>query len=195
MLEINFGVPKKRKKKEEFREDVPALRIEAYRGQNTSRRILINSLAMDQMGIIPGNNVTIGFDSNANGYITICNDDHPHAYKINKIKPYLFADAKMYKYIVDTYFEGDDSVDHDIVLLKDAVEPGIYKLDFTCDSDSSSVEEVVKKELPEAKDDQERLSEISKVPEAEENIESALENVENNQYNGESDVSKFESLL
>ena len=62
-MELTFGVPKKRHRRVEFRDDVPALRIEAYRGDKTSRRILINSLAMESLGIVAGEYVAIGFDS------------------------------------------------------------------------------------------------------------------------------------
>ena len=119
-MELTFGVPKKRHRRVEFRDDVPALRIEAYRGDKTSRRILINSLAMESLGIVAGEYVAIGFDSSNTAFIVGRQDEIPGAYKVNKVKPYLFTDGKMYAYLVDTYFDGNETIDHDIVLDMEA---------------------------------------------------------------------------
>ena len=119
-MELTFGVPKKRHRRVEFRDDAPALRIEAYRGDKTSRRILINSLAMESLGIVAGEYVAIGFDSSNTAFIVGRQDEIPGAYKVNKVKPYLFTDGKMYAYLVDTYFDGNETIDHDIVLDMEA---------------------------------------------------------------------------
>lgn len=115
-MELTFGVPKKRHKRVEFRDDVPALRIEAYRGDGTSRRILVNSLAMESLSIVAGDYVAIGFDTTNTAFIVGRGEASPGAYKVNKVKPYLFTDGKMYTYLVDTYFDGNETIDHDIVL-------------------------------------------------------------------------------
>ena len=143
-MELTFGVPKKRHRRVEFRDDVPALRIEAYRGDNTSRRILINSLAMESLGIVAGEYVAIGFDSSNTAFIVGRKDEIPGAYKVNKVKPYLFTDGKMYAYLVDTYFDGNETIDHDIVLDMEAGQTSAEPIKLIFDqSVSKEIQEFV----------------------------------------------------
>ena len=141
-MELTFGVPKKRHRRVEFRDDVPALRIEAYRGDKTSRRILINSLAMESLGIVAGEYVAIGFDSSNTAFIVGRQDEIPGAYKVNKVKPYLFTDGKMYAYLVDTYFDGNETIDHDIVLDMEAGQTSAEPIKLIFDENLVTEEKV-----------------------------------------------------
>ena len=141
-MELTFGVPKKRHRRVEFRDDVPALRIEAYRGDKTSRRILINSLAMESLGIVAGEYVAIGFDSSNTAFIVGRQDEIPGAYKVNKVKPYLFTDGKMYAYLVDTYFDGNETIDHDIVLDMEAGQTSVEPIKLIFDKNLGTEEKV-----------------------------------------------------
>lgn len=145
-MELTFGVPKKRHKRVEFRDDVPALRIEAYRGDGTSRRILINSLAMESLSIVAGDYVAIGFDTTNTAFIVGRGEASPGAYKVNKVKPYLFTDGKMYTYLVDTYFDGNDTIDHDIVLDMEAGQLSADPIKLIFDESLVTVQEVVQVE-------------------------------------------------
>ena len=141
-MELTFGVPKKRHRRVEFRDDVPALRIEAYRGDKTSRRILINSLAMESLGIVAGEYVAIGFDSSNTAFIVGRQEEIPGAYKVNKVKPYLFTDGKMYTYLVDTYFDGNETIDHDIVLDMEAGQTSAEPIKLIFDENLVTEEKV-----------------------------------------------------
>lgn len=141
-MELTFGVPKKRHRRVEFRDDVPALRIEAYRGDKTSRRILINSLAMESLGIVAGEYVAIGFDSSNTAFIVGRQEEIPGAYKVNKVKPYLFTDGKMYTYLVDTYFDGNETIDHDIVLDMEAGQTSAEPIKLLFDENLVTEEKV-----------------------------------------------------
>ena len=121
-MELTFGVPKKRHRRVEFRDDVPALRIEAYRGDKTSRRILI--------------------DSSNTAFIVGRQDEIPGAYKVNKVKPYLFTDGKMYAYLVDTYFDGNETIDHDIVLDMEAGQTSVEPIKLIFDKNLVTEEKV-----------------------------------------------------
>lgn len=145
-MELTFGVPKKRHKRVEFRDDVPALRIEAYRGDGTSRRILVNSLAMESLSIVAGDYVAIGFDTTNTAFIVGRGEASPGAYKVNKVKPYLFTDGKMYTYLVDTYFDGNDTIDHDIVLDMEAGQLSADPIKLIFDESLVTVQEVVQVE-------------------------------------------------
>ena len=145
-MELTFGVPKKRHKRVEFRDDVPALRIEAYRGDGTSRRILVNSLAMESLSIVAGDYVAIGFDTTNTAFIVGRGEASPGAYKVNKVKPYLFTDGKMYTYLVDTYFDGNETIDHDIVLDIEAGQLSADPIKLIFDESLVTVQEVVQVE-------------------------------------------------
>jgi len=124
-MDIEFGIPKKRVKSQEFREDVACLRVEEDRGEGKYKRFLINSLGMDMLGITPGESVAIGFKEGSI-YLAKVDETHPHSYKTTLGKPYSFADGKMHNYIVDTYFEEDSSIFHDLEFIQ--VEDGVVEL-------------------------------------------------------------------
>lgn len=139
-MDIEFGIPKKRVKSQEFREDVACLRIEEDRGEGKYKRFLINSLGMDMLGITPGESVAIGFKEGSI-YLAKVDESHPHSYKTTLGKPYSFADGKMHNYIVDTYFEEDSSTFHDLEFVQ--VKDGVVEL---VDASKTIVENISEQE-------------------------------------------------
>lgn len=133
---IKFGVPLKRNKRKEFNEITPSLRIEASRGEGTSKRIFINTLGLKLINVEPGSNVMIGFiDEDA--FITGAESTDVNSYRVTNNKDHSFSNSKMYDHLVNTYFNGDDSIHHDIELIETG-EDSIAQLDLTYHTDCGS---------------------------------------------------------
>jgi|TARA_R110000850_G_scaffold167546_1_gene292620 hypothetical protein len=114
---ITFGVPSKLRRKEEFNEVTPALRIEAFRGKGTGRKIFINTLGLELIGVEPGQYVSIGYSEDGKYFIAPGYPEEANSFKLTSAKDYSFSNSKMYDHLIDTHFNGDNSITYDVKLV------------------------------------------------------------------------------
>ena len=125
---MKFGIPNQRpKRKPELYPDTPVLTIGIDGGKGTSRAMILNSKAVETLGLGDEDaTVLFGFEE---GRVFITNgnqDDVPeeHRIRVTKGNPRKISEKRTYTYISEKVFNLDNSVENHLVLTA-TVQDGV----------------------------------------------------------------------
>jgi hypothetical protein len=122
---MDFGIPKQRRRKVEFHEDQPVVRMLAVSEEGQRSKFVMNTKAAEMLGLGTGaeEKVSISFDGGL--YLANTTGMDVEQYRVTKNKPYAFSNSKLREYMIKSL---DLDTTNDIDFILDAIDNDGYRV-------------------------------------------------------------------
>jgi cytochrome c biogenesis protein ResB len=119
---MNFGIPKKRRRKVEFHSELPVMRVLAVVDGKNSRKFVFNTKAAEMLGFGEEMDEKVSLSFEDGLYVANTTTLETEQYRVTTNKPYSFSNKKVHGYLVENGL--DTTVNTDYVLTAMAKAEG-----------------------------------------------------------------------